>query len=136
MTKAEIDKYISWINAGKSFSLLREDLIRNGTPPEDVKIILQTLDDINSREKLHELNKKQCIQWIIAGTIVAIMSLIVFVAGFLPIAIMCYISFVSGLGTIFLGIKKYRNTPTQEIKDFKTGFKERTEGNQTSHWIR
>jgi hypothetical protein len=52
MTKQEINKYISWIEAGRSFAVLREDLIRNGTPSEDVKIILQTLDDIGANPSL------------------------------------------------------------------------------------
>jgi hypothetical protein len=194
MTKQEIDKYISWIEAGKSFAVLREDLIKNGTPPEDVKIILQTLDDINSREKINKINKGQGIQWIVAGTIILIMSMAFFIKGFFVIGVLiallpgvttvvfgimkykgniesqqnkrqgvqwiilgimpilislilfvsgsvtnlfiAYAIFSAGLSLLFFGIKKYRANPSLKIKDFKAGLKQRTGGNQTSHWIR
>jgi hypothetical protein len=115
MTKVEIDKYISWIEAGKSFAFLREDLIRNGTPPEDVKVILQTLDDINSSEKLKQIDKKQGIQWIVAGSIILIMSIAFFVKGFFVIGTL--VALVPGIATIFFGITKYnRKIESQQTK--------------------
>jgi Na+/H+ antiporter NhaB len=185
MTKAQIDKYISWIDEGKSFAILREDLIKNGTAPEDVKIILQTLDEINSQEKLKQIDKRQGIQWIIAGTIISIISMAFFVKGFIVIGVLialvpgvatiifgvrkykgniesrqtkwqgvswiifgaiaiiislilfvsgsvvslfiAYAIFSAGLSILFLGIKKYRENPLPRIKNFKEGFKQRTE---------
>jgi hypothetical protein len=115
MTKSQIDKYISWIDEGKSFAILREDLIKNGTPPEDVKIILQTLGEINSQEKLKQIDKRQGIQWIIAGTIISIISLAFFVKGFIVIGVL--VALVPGVATIIFGVTKYKgNIESRQTK--------------------
>ncbi len=129
MKKEDLRKYISWIDAYKSFSVIREDLLKKGIPAESIKDILQAIDDFHSHEKLQKLNRKQGAQWIIAGAILSAVSLTLFVIGSIPFMILAYSSFGSSIAMIAFGFHKRNEKPNCEIKSYRASFKERTGSN-------
>jgi hypothetical protein len=115
MTQENLDKYLQWIDQGESFSKIREDLINNGINPDEIKSILQDIDHIAADRKLKKINTSQGIQWIIAGTILFALSLLLFVIGLFPMIFFASAGMASGMGMILLGKKKKREG-VNEIK--------------------
>jgi hypothetical protein len=115
MTQENLDKYLQWIDQGESFSRIREDLINNEVNPDEIKSILQDIDHIAADRKLKKINTSQGIQWIIAGTILFALSLLLFVIGLFPTIFFASAGMASGMGMMLLGKKKKREG-VNEIK--------------------
>lgn len=128
--KAEaVDKYLQWIDDGESFSKIREDLINHGTNPDDVKSILQYLDHLAADRKLRKINSAQGIQWIIAGSILFVLSLLLFAVGMFPTMFFASTGMASGMGMIIWGKKRKRegvNGIKLKSSNRKEEFKRRT----------
>lgn len=105
-------------------------MLKKCIPAESIKDILQAIDDFQSQEKLQKLNRKQGSQWIITGAILCVVSLALFVLGYIPFMILSYSGFISSVGMIAFGIHKRKEKPTFEIKGFRKSFKERTGDNE------
>jgi len=129
LKEEDLKKYISWIDEYKSFSVIREDLLKQGVPAESIKDILQAIDDFQSQKKLQKLNRTQGSQWIIAGIILGTVSLALFLSGSIPFMILSYSGFVSSVGMIVYGTRKRKEIPIIEIKSYRESFKERTGSN-------
>jgi hypothetical protein len=84
MNVPNLSKYIEWLENGVSFSVIREDLLTQGVPSEKIKALLEELDQQTWLHKQEKINKSQGWQRIIAGTILTISSLLLFMIGSLP----------------------------------------------------
>jgi hypothetical protein len=106
MKNIDIPKYIRWIEEKKSFDELRADLVHNGIPPEEVKHVLEYIDEFYSKSQLSQILNRQGLQLIVAGSILSVLSLFVFFNGFLPMVVVGAGGFTTGVGMIFAGKSK------------------------------
>ena len=121
MTDSEIEKYSSWIAEGKSFSHIREDLLKNGIPEEEAKSIIRIIDNHVSTSQLRKINHNQGVQWITAGTLLTILSIMLFFIGLFPMMFFAATGFASGSGMIVWGINRFQKNNKRD------SFKRRTE---------
>jgi hypothetical protein len=126
MSEEIFDKYLQWIDEGHSFSRIREDLAKNGINPDEIKSILQHLDHIATDRKIRKINSSQGTQWIIAGSILSIFSLILFAIAFLPTMFFASAGLASGMSMILWGKKKMNQGLNFKSPNKKEEFKRRT----------
>lgn len=127
MTEADFDKYTKWIKEGKSFSFIREDLLKQGVPENEIKSIIKLIDEQISESELHRLNSNQSIQWIFAGSILTVLSIFLFFIGIIPIAFFAAAGFASGTGMIYWGVKLSKGSNRFQKSNRKESFRRRTE---------
>jgi len=127
MNEKTFDKYLKWIDDGESFSRIREDLIENGVNPDEIKSVLQHLDHIATDRKIRKLNSSQGTQWVIAGSILTILSLLLFAIAFLPMMFFASAGLASGMSMIIWGKKKMnQGLNFKSSTNRKAEFKRRT----------
>ena len=79
MQEVNIDKYVSWVEDGRLFADIRKDLLIRGFSEDQVKFIINELNDHLLSKKINDSKRSLARQWKIAGLILFLVSLLLMI---------------------------------------------------------
>ena len=105
----EINQYVAWIQQGKSFAEVREDLQRKGIIADDIKAAIIEVDDRLLASALNKESSLQRINFVSVGIVFiligGLLALIRLTTGYLSIGLIVT-SASAGSAFIFVGLKR------------------------------
>lgn len=121
LSEDALNLYVDWIQQGKSFADIREDLQKKGFTADDIKAAISDVDDRLLAAAINKETGLQKINFVSVGIVViligAILAIIRLTTGYLSIGLIVT-SVSAGPAFIFVGLRLKRKT---RISFQKTG---------------